>query len=162
MTLTDLPLTATPTGQAALPDGSDPLHGALIELVASLDAREIETKTLTFARAIVHADRASAWVARDGALTCWIASGDGAERVTGASGPLDALDRPMEDEDGMTVIVAPLRPTAARASGALRVARDLAAHGAFTPGERVALTRLADVAGVALRNAERMGATSSW
>lgn len=158
MTLTDLPLTATPTGQAALPDGSDPLYGALIELAASLDAPEIETKTLNFARAILRADRVSAWVERDGSLTCWVASGDGAERVTGASGPADALDRPMEDEDGMTVIVAPLRPTAAATSGALRVARDLAAHGAFTPGERVALTRLADVAGVALRNAERMAA----
>jgi multidrug resistance efflux pump len=158
VTLTDLPLTATPTGQAALPDGSDPLHGALIELAASLDAPEIETKTLNFARAILRADRVSAWVERDGSLTCWVASGDGAERVTGASGPADALDRPMEDEDGMTVIVAPLRPTAAATSGALRVARDLAAHGAFTPGERVALTRLADVAGVALRNAERMAA----
>jgi len=159
VTLTDLPLTATPTGQTAFPDGSDPLHGALVELASSLDAREIETKTLNFARAILRADRASAWVERDDAFTCWIASGDGAERVTGASGPLDALNRPMEDEDGMTVIVAPLRPTAATTSGALRVARDLAAHGAFTPGERVALTRLAEVAGVALRNAERMAAT---
>jgi multidrug efflux pump subunit AcrA (membrane-fusion protein) len=160
VTLTDLPLTATPTWQAALPDGSDPLHGALVELAASLDAREIETKTLNFARAILRADRVSAWADRDGgaAFTCWVASGDGAERVTGASGPVDALDRPMEDEDGMTVIVAPLRPTAAATSGALRVARDLAAHGAFTPGERVALTRLAEVAGVALRNAERMAA----
>jgi multidrug efflux pump subunit AcrA (membrane-fusion protein) len=158
VTLTDLPLTATPTGQAALPDSSDPLHGALVELAACLDAHEIETKTLSFARAILRADRASAWAERDDALTCWIASGVGAERVTGASGPLDALDRPMEDEDGMTVIVAPLRPTAPATSGALRVARDLAAHGAFTPGERVALTRLAEVAGVALRNAERMAA----
>jgi multidrug efflux pump subunit AcrA (membrane-fusion protein) len=158
VTLTDLPLTATPTGQAALPDSSDPLHGALVELAACLDAHEIETKTLSFARAILRADRASAWAERDDALTCWIASGEGAERVTGASGPLDALDRPMEDEDGMTVIVAPLRPTAPATSGALRVARDLAAHGAFTPGERVALTRLAEVAGVALRNAERMAA----
>jgi multidrug resistance efflux pump len=160
VTLTDLPLTATPTGQAALPDGSDSLHGALVELAACLDAREIETKTLSFARAILRADRVSAWVDRDGggAFTCWVASGDGAERVTGASGPLDALNQPMEDEDGMTVIVAPLRPTAASTSGALRVARDLAAHGAFTPGERVALTRLAEVAGVALRNAERMAA----
>jgi multidrug resistance efflux pump len=158
VTATDLPLTATPVGQAALPDVFDPLHGALVELAASLDAREIETKTLNFARAILRADRVSAWVERDGALTCWVASGEGAERVTGASGPVDALDRPMEDEDGMTVIVAPLRPTAA-ASGALRVARDLAAHGAFTPGERVALTRLADVTGVALRNAERMAAS---
>ena len=160
VTLTDLPLTATPTWQAALPDGSDPLHGALVELAASLDAREIETKTLNFARAILRADRVSAWRrwGRGGAFTCWVASGDGAERVTGASGPLDALDRPMEHEDGMTVIVAPLRPTAAATSGALRVARDLAAHGAFTPGERVALTRLAEVAGVALRNAERMAA----
>jgi multidrug efflux pump subunit AcrA (membrane-fusion protein) len=160
VTLTDLPLTATPTWQAALPDGSDPLHGALVELAASLDAREIETKTLNFARAILRADRVSAWVDRDGgaAFKCWVASGDGAERVTGASGPVDALDRPMEDEDGMTVIVAPLRPTAPATSGALRVARDLAAHGAFTPGERVALTRLAEVAGVALRNAERMAA----
>jgi multidrug efflux pump subunit AcrA (membrane-fusion protein) len=158
VTLTDLPLTATPTGQAALPDSSDPLHGALVELAACLDAHEIETKTLSFARAILRADRASAWAERDDALTCWIASGEGAERVTGASGPLDALDRPMEDEDGMTVIVAPFRPTAPATSGALRVARDLAAHGAFTPGERVALTRLAEVAGVALRNAERMAA----
>ncbi len=158
MTLTDLPLTATPTGQAALPDGSDPLHGALVELAACLDAREIETKTLNFARAILRADRVSAWVERDGAFTCWVASGDGAERVTGASGPVDALERPMEDEDGMIVIVAPLRPTAAATSGALRVARDLAAYGAFSPGERVALTRLADIAGVALRNAERMAA----
>ena len=160
VTLTDLTLTATPTGQAALSDGSDPIHGALVELAASLDAREIETKTLNFARAILRADRVSAWVERDGggALTCWIASGEGAEGITGASGPVDALERPMEDEDGMAVIVAPLRPTASPASGALRVARDLAAHGAFTPGERVALTRLADVAGVALRNAERMAA----
>ncbi len=158
MTLTDLPLTATPTGQAALPDGSDPLHGALVELAACLDAREIETKTLNFARAILRADRVSAWVERDGAFTCWVASGDGAEGVTGATGPVDALERPMEDEDGMIVIVAPLRPTAAATSGALRVARDLAAYGAFSPGERVALTRLADVAGVALRNAERMAA----
>jgi multidrug efflux pump subunit AcrA (membrane-fusion protein) len=160
VTLTDLPLTATPTGQAALPDSSDPLHGALVELAASLDAREIETQTLKFARAILRADRVSAWADRDGAgaFTCWVASGEGSERVTGASGPLDALNQPMEDEDGMTVIVAPLRPTAASTSGALRVARDLAAHGAFTPGERVALTRLAEVAGVALRNAERMAA----
>ncbi len=89
VTLTDLPLTATPTGQAALPDGSDPLHGAFVELAASLDAREIETKTMSFARAILRADRVSAWVDRDGdgAFTCWVASGDGAERVTGASGP---------------------------------------------------------------------------
>jgi multidrug resistance efflux pump len=159
VTLTDLPLTATPTGQAALPDGSDPLHGALVELAACLDAPEIETKTLNFARTILRADRVSAWVERDGTLTCWIASGEGAERLTGASGPIEALDRPMEDEDGMTVIVAPLRPTALPTSGALRVARDLAAHGAFTPGERVALARLADVAGVALRNAERMAAS---
>ncbi len=158
VTLTDLPLTATPTGQAALPDGSDPLHGALVELAACLDAREIETKTLNFARDILRADRVSAWVERDDAFTCWIASGEGAERMTGASGPVDALARPMEDEDGMAVIVAPLRPTASPSSGALRVARDLAAHGAFTPSERVALTRLADVAGVALRNAERMAA----
>jgi len=159
VTLTDLPLTATPTGQAALPDGSDPLHGALVELASCLDAREVETKTLNFARTILRADRVSAWVERDEAFTCWVASGDAADRVTGASGPLDALNRPMEDEDGMAVIVAPLRPTAAATSGALRVARDLAAHGAFTPGERVALTRLADVAGVALRNAERMAAS---
>ncbi|HEY2165215.1 MAG TPA: GAF domain-containing protein, partial [Gemmatimonadaceae bacterium] len=159
MTATDLPLTATPTGQQAFAsDGSDPLHGALVELAASLDAREIETKTMNFARAILRADRVSAWVERDGALTCWVASGEGAERVTGASGPVDALDRPMEDEDGLTVLVAPLRPTSASGGGALRVARDLAAHGAFTPGERVALTRLADVAGVALRNAERVAA----
>ncbi len=158
VTLTDLPLTATPTGQAALPDGADPLYGALVELAACLDAHEIETKTLSFARAILRADRVSAWVERDDAFTCWIASGDGAERMTGASGPFDALAQPMEDEDGMTVIVAPLRPTASPSSGALRVVRDLAAHGAFTPSERVALTRLADVAGVALRNAERMTA----
>jgi hypothetical protein len=51
VTLTDLPLTATPTGQAALPDSSDPLHGALVELAACLDAHEIETKTLGLGRA---------------------------------------------------------------------------------------------------------------
>ena len=157
MTATDLPLTATPVSQAALPDVSDPLHGALVELAACLDASEIEAKTLKFARAILHADRASAWVARDESLTCWIASGDGAERVTGASGPFEALDQPLDDEEGLAILVAPLHPSES-AAGALRVARDLGAHGAFTPAERVALNRLADVAGVALRNAERVSA----
>src|SRR5262249_25521939 len=116
--------------------------------------------TLTFACALVRGDRASAWAERgeDGSLVCWVASGDGAEQVTGATGPYDALANPFDDEDGMTVVVAPLRPTAAATSGALRVARDLAAHGAFTAAERILLTRLADVAGVALRNAERVAA----
>ena len=159
MTLTDLPLTATPAGQDAIaPDGSDPIHGALVELAACLDAPEIESKTLSFARGILHAERASAWVERDESLVCWMASGDAAEQVTGASGPFDALGSPFDDEESMAVLVAPLRPTASATSGALRVARDLAAHGAFTAAERVALTRLADVAGVALRNAERVAA----
>jgi GAF domain-containing protein len=39
------------------------------------------------------------------------------------------------------------------------VARDRTTHGAFTARERVALTRLADVAGVALRNAERFASS---
>jgi len=157
VTATDLPLTATPVGQAALPDVFDPLHGALVELAASLDAREIETKTVSFARAILRADRVSAWIERDGSLTCWIANGEGAEQVTGATAPLEALEPAMEDEEGMAILVTPFRPSES-ALGALRVARDLAAHGAFTPAEQVAFSRLAEVAGVALRNAERVAA----
>jgi multidrug resistance efflux pump len=157
VTATDLPLTATPVGQAALTNGSDPQHDALIELASCLDTREIERQTLSLARAILRADRASAWVERDGPMTCWIASGDGAERLTGASGPAEAIAQPMDDEEGMTVLVAPLRPSES-ASGALRVARDLAARGAFTPTEHAQLVRLADVAGVALRNAELVAA----
>ena len=160
MTATDLPLTATPVSLAALPDVTEPLHNALVELAGCLDARDLESKTLILAREILQADRASAWVERDGALTCWVASGEGAERVMGATGPFDALSNPFDDEDGMVVLVAALRPTASAQSGdgALRVARDLAAHGSFTASERVALTRLADIAGVALRNAERVAA----
>jgi biotin carboxyl carrier protein len=155
VTLTDMPLTATPVDQAALrPDTPDPIHSALLELTATFDVQELETKTLSFARAILHADRASAWVERDGALTCWVASGDGAEQMMGGSLPFDTLEGSLDREEGMTVLVAPFRPVT-NASGALRVARDLTAHGAFTTAERTVFTRLADVAGLALRNAER-------
>jgi hypothetical protein len=156
--VTLLPMTATPVDQAALsPDAADPIHDALLELAATLDQQELENKLLTFTLAILHADRASAWIERDDVLTCWVASGDGAEAVIGASGPPEALELAFDDEEGFAVLAAPLRPRAG-ASGALRVARDLAAHGAFTPRERAALTRLADVGGVALRNAERLAA----
>ncbi len=124
MTLTDLPLTATPTEQLAV-GADDPIHGALVELAGYLDSADVEAKTLTFARAILRADRA-------------IFS---SELQVG----------PLDDEEGMAVLVAPLGPGAPQA---VRVARDLAAHGPFTAAERAALTRLADVAGVALRNAE--------
>jgi multidrug resistance efflux pump/GAF domain-containing protein len=157
VTATDLPLTATPVGQAALSDVSDPLHSALVELASSLDAREIETNMLAFASRILRADRISAWIERDGSLTCWIANGEGAEQLTGATAPLEALEPTMEDEEGLAILVAPFRPSES-AAGALRIARDLTAHGAFTPAERVALNRLAEVAGVALRNAERVTA----
>jgi GAF domain-containing protein len=154
--LTNLSLPATPPEGVELHPGvSDPVHGALLDLASTLDALELETKTLTFARAILRADRASAWVDRDGALTCWIAAGDGADKVTGATVSSDTLEETLDDEEGMSVAVAPLRSSEAGASGALRVARDLADRGPFTPAERIALTRLADVAGVAFRNAER-------
>jgi multidrug resistance efflux pump len=130
VTLTDLPLTATPTGLPAIGQ-DDPIHGALVEVAASLDADEIETKTLAFARAILRADRA---VFSEG------------------------HDEPSDDEEGLAVAVAQLPSSGSPATRALRVGRDRAALGDFTPTERVALSRLADVAAVALRNAERMAA----
>jgi multidrug resistance efflux pump len=131
VTLTDLPLTATPVAVPAVA-GDDPLHAALLELAACLDTKDVETKTLEIVRTILHADRASF--------------------------SSDTTDEPLEDEDGLAVIVAPLHRLDRDASRSLRVARDLTAHGAFSPAERLALTRIADVAGVALRNAERVAA----
>lgn len=131
MTLTDLPLTATPVGIPAVAS-DDPLHAALLELAACLDANDVEAKTLALVRTILHADRASF--------------------------SSDTTDEPLEDEAGLAVIVGPLHSSDADSPKAIRVARDLTAHGAFSPAERLALARIADIARVALRNAERVAA----
>ncbi len=131
MTLTDLPLTATPIGTPAI-TADDPLHEALLELAARLDAAEVEAKALAIARTILHADQVSF--------------------------SSETTDTPLDGEAGFAVIVAPIKPPASGVAHVLRIARDPTAHGAFTPAERLALERLADVAGVALRNAERVAA----
>ncbi len=131
MTLTDLPLTATPVGTPAVaPD--DPVHGALLEIAACLDGADVETKTLASARTILHAEHAAF--------------------------SSDETDSRPDEEIGLAVAVAPLEAAVSATPRVLRVARDAAAHGPFTPAERFALARLAGVAGVALRNAERVAA----
>jgi membrane fusion protein (multidrug efflux system) len=132
VTLTDLPLTATPVGLPAIA-ADDPLHAALLEIAGCLAANDVEAKTLAIARSILHADRASF--------------------------SSDTEDEPLEDEAGLAVIAAPLHSLDRAAPRSLRIARDLTAHGPFSPAERFALTRIADVAGVALRNAERVAAS---
>lgn len=130
MTLTDLPLTATPVGVPAIA-GDDQLHAALLELAACLDANQVESKTLEIVVAMLHADRAAF--------------------------STDTTDEPVGDEAGLALAVAALR-TPHSEPRAIRVARDLSAHGPFSPSERFALGRIADVASVAFRNAERIAA----
>lgn len=130
VTLTDLPLTATPVGvPSAAPD--DPAYAALLEIAACLDAGEVESRTLALAGSILHADHAT------------LSS--------------ETADTPLEDEAGLAVGVATLQPQDPETPRVLRVGRDVA-QGEFTAAERLTLSRIADVAGLALRNAARVAA----
>lgn len=155
--LINIPRLTPIDGTALGADVSDPVHAASLDLIATLDARDIETKILGFANAIFHADRVSLWAERDGSLICWVATGDGAEHVTGTTRSPDTIANPFDDESSMSVLGVPIELPAA-GPGVLRLVRDTTAHGPFAPAERGALARLADIAGVAARNAERISA----
>jgi len=159
MAATDPALLATPAAGVPLTPtpGTDALFAAILELTSTLDPDEIEPKTLRSALALLAAEGASIWIPYEGTLACPVAVGQNAKQLGGSRAPsLDELSGPLEGEENVAVLAVPL--PRGEDHGALRVTRDLAAGGPFSPGERDALHRLAAAAGVALNNVKRIQA----
>src|SRR5687768_6704805 len=155
-------LTTPPTGNPVMapPDVTDAgpprdaVFSAAMELVGTLDVREVESRLLHAATDLLAADTTSLWVSHGGGLACPVAIGSHAAQLVGARLPSDDLDAALPGEEDLAVATASFA-SAGGALGAVRVARGRDA-GAFTPAEHRALGQLASAAGIALANARRV------
>ena len=130
------------------------LFAAVLELAATLDAQEVESRALTAAIELLAADTASIWVPHGGGLACPVAIGEHASQLVGARLSSDDLDEVLAGEEELAVATASFS-SAGGSPGALRVARRRDA-GAFTSVERRALEHLAAATGIALSNAQHV------
>ena len=143
--VTGVPLTPGPT--------ADAWFAATLDIASTLDANEIEPKLLRAATELLGADGASFWQMHQGSLICPVAIGEGATRLVGRRAASEDLATLLDGEESLAVLSVPLTFGDA---GAVRVTRDSAAGGAYTPAEHATLDRLARAAEVAHRNARQV------
>jgi len=146
---------ATPAAGVPLTPGPaiDAWFAATLDIASTLDANDVEAKLLNAATTLLSADGASLWQMHGGSLVCPIAVGEGAQRLVGRRAAGDELAQPLDGEESVAVVSAPLTFGDV---GAVRVTRDAAAGGPYTGAERETLDRLARAAEVAWRNAQQV------
>jgi GAF domain-containing protein len=147
-----------PTGVPLAPAAeSTALFSAVLDIAGTVDRDQIEPAVLRAATSLLAADGASFWVAHDGALACPIAIGHGASELLGKRTEQGELGAAFTTEQSVAVATSTVE-ISGQLAGVIRVARDSAAGGPFSPGEREVLARLAAAAAIALRNAASISA----
>jgi RND family efflux transporter MFP subunit len=156
MAAIDPGLLATPAAGVPLTPGpaADAWFAATLDIASTIDGDEIEPKVLRGAMDLLSADGASLWRVHEGSLICPVAIGDGANRLVGRRVVLEEIAALMEGEETLAVLAVPL--AFGDETGALRVARDSAAGGPFSVGERDLLERLARATEVSWRNVQHI------
>jgi RND family efflux transporter MFP subunit len=151
----DPAMLATPVTGVPLTPGpsADAWFAATLDIASTLDATEIEPKLLRAATDLLSADGASFWQMHQGSLICPVAIGEGAGRLVGRRAAGGEVATLLEGEEALAVLSVPLT---FGDTGAIRVTRDSAAGGAYTPAEHATLERLARAAEVAWRNAREV------
>jgi RND family efflux transporter MFP subunit len=148
---TGIPVTPSPDSLVAAPAA---LFDAVLGLVATLEAQDVETRVLRAASSLLTVDTASIWVPHGDGLACPVAVGEHAPQLLGVLVSGADLDVALPGEEDLVVATASFA-AAGGAPGALRVARGREA-GEFAPAERQILGQLASAAGIALANARRV------
>ena len=148
---TGIPVTPPPDSPAAAPTA---LFAAVLELVATLDAQDVETRLLRAASNLLTVDTASIWIPHGDGVACPVAVGEHAAQLVGVRLPGADLNVALPGEEALVVATASFA-AAGGAPGALRIARGREA-GEFAPAERQILSQLASAAGIALANARRV------
>jgi len=152
-------LTATPPfGTASVPQVSDALHDATLELFAAEDPGAIAGRALGVAGRVVSLDTASIWVPNGDDLVCRGAVGEQRDRLAGRTVQADRIGLPLDDEADTAVAAAEII-AAERTLAVLRATRSRQTHGDFTPVERDTLRRLTAAAGAAMGSANRLAAS---
>jgi multidrug resistance efflux pump len=141
-----------------VPQASDALHDATLELLAAEDPGAIAGKALAVAGRVVSLEAASIWVPHGDDLVCRGAVGEQRERVSGRTVQADRIGLPLDDESDSAVAAAEI-VVGERTLAVLRATRSRQTHGDFTPAERDALRRLTASAGAAMGNANRLAAS---
>jgi RND family efflux transporter MFP subunit len=147
----DVPVVSSPEA------GSGAVFASALELTATLDAGEVESKLLRAATSHLLVDNASLWFARGDGMVCPVAVGENAAALVGAQVAGTEVGGTLAAEESVAVMAAPLSAPGG-VPGWLRVVRGTETGGPFSQGEREILERLAAAAGVALGNAQRVAA----
>jgi RND family efflux transporter MFP subunit len=153
MAAIDPAMLATPATGVPLSSGpaADALFAASLDLASTLDANDVEPKLLRAASDLLGADGVSVWRLHEGSLICPIAMGHGAGQLVGHRANRDEIGTLFEVEEALAVLSVPV--AFGDDAGAVRVVRDSAAGGPYTPGEHETLVRLARATEVAWRTA---------
>jgi GAF domain-containing protein/biotin carboxyl carrier protein len=160
MTTMDPALLATPpagvpvTDPAEGPSSAQRLFETALELAATLQTQDVESKALRAATDLLTVDTVSLWFPHGDGIVCPVAVGEHASALVGARVKVDGLDGVLAVEDGMAVMQASLA-SAGGVTGSLRVGRAPTTGGQFTAVERGLLDGLAAATGIALANARR-------
>jgi multidrug resistance efflux pump/GAF domain-containing protein len=148
-------LAATPPYGTPVSLAADALHDATLDLLTTEDAGAVAGKALAAAGRVLTVEGTSIWVPSAGRLHCRGAIGQHRDLLSGASLPLEELERQLEHEGDVTVAAAPIE-AGGRTVAVLRVTRSLATHGSFQSSERDTLRRLTAAAGAGIGTANRL------
>jgi len=152
-------LAATPPfGTSPVAPPTDALHDATLDLLATDDSGAIAGKALAAAGRILPVEGTSIWVPSGGRLHCRGAIGERREALSSVSVSAEEIEQPLPHEGDTAVAAAPIL-VAERTMAVVRVTRSLTTHGGFGPAERETLRRLTAAAGLAMVNANRLGAS---
>jgi len=152
-------LTATPPfGTASVPQATDALHDATLDLLATDDPGAIAGKALGAAGRVLTLETASIWVPSGGNLVCRGATGAHRDRVSGRSVAADRIGLPLDDEPDSAVAAADI-VVGERTVAVVRASRSRSTLGDFSPAERDALRRLTASAAAAMASANRLAAS---
>ena len=141
-----------------MPQVSDALHDATLELLAIEDAGAIAGKALAAAGRVVALETVSIWVPNGDQLVCRGAVGEHRDRLGGRTVGAEQIGLPLDDESDSAVAAADI-VVGQRTVAVLRASRPRATQGDFSPVERDTLRRLTASAGAAIGSANRLAAS---
>jgi GAF domain-containing protein/multidrug resistance efflux pump len=137
----------------SLPLTVEALHRATLEFFAADDAGEIAGKALTTVGQLVAVETASLWVLDGDEFECRGAVGR--DRLSGVRVQESAADGPLIGEEGLAILTAKIAVNG-NVNALLRVSRPLLTDIPFSDGEQEIVRQLADAAGAAMANANRL------
>ena len=141
-----------------MPQATDALHDATLDLLATDDPGAIAGKALGAAGRVLTLETASIWVPSGGNLVCRGATGAHRDRVSGRSVAAERIGLPLDDEPDSAVAAADI-VVGERTVAVVRASRSRSTLGDFSPAERDALRRLTASAAAAMASANRLAAS---